>query len=74
MRDLIKFFLLGLIFLFSPIVFSAEQYKVVILPDNIVTDAEMIDSYIYNQTAEFFASEVINILNQTEYIKSPTVS
>ena len=53
---------------------SAEQYKVLVLPDNIVTENEAIDSYIYNATSEFFANEVVNILNQTDYIKSPTVS
>ena len=35
---------------------------------------EAIDSYIYNATSEFFANEVINILNKTDYIISPTVS
>ena len=44
------------------------------LPDNIVTENTAVDSYIYNATSEFFANEVINILNQTDYIKSPTVS
>lgn len=53
---------------------SAEQYKVLVLPDNIVTENEAIDSYIYNATSEFFANEVVNILNQTDYIKSPSVS
>lgn len=52
----------------------AEQYKVLVIPDNIVTENEAVDSYIYNATSEFFANEVINILNQTDYIKSPTVS
>ena len=52
----------------------AEQYKVVVIPDNIVTEDEALDSYIFNATAEFFANEVANILNQTDYIKSPTVS
>ena len=57
----------------APSVF-AEQYKVLVLPDNIVTENEAVDSYIYNATSEFFANEVINILNKTDYIKSPTVS
>ena len=57
----------------SPFVF-AEEYRVLVIPDNIVTDSETVDAYIYNATSEFFASEVINILNQTDYIKSPTVS
>ena len=45
-----------------------------VLPDNIVTETEAIDAYIYNSTSEFFANEVVNILNQTDFIKSPTVS
>ena len=52
----------------------AEQYKVLVVPDNIVTENEAVDSYIYHATSEFFANEVINILNQTDFIKSPTVS
>lgn len=62
-------------FFVTPQVFSAEtQYKVLVIPDNIVTENIAVDSYIYNATSEFFANEVINILNQTDYIKSPTVS
>ncbi len=52
----------------------AEQYKVLVIPDNIVTENDAIDSYIYNATSEFFANEVINLLNQTDFIKAPTVS
>ena len=59
--------------IFAPFV-SAEQYKVIVIPDNIVTENEALDSYIYNAAAEFFANEVINILNLTDYIKAPTVS
>ncbi|MBR1776313.1 hypothetical protein IJ750_04490 [bacterium] len=74
MRDLIKLLLVGVVIAFAPLAFCEEQYKVVILPDNIVTDGAAIDSYIYNQTAEFFAGEVINLLNQTDKIKCPTVA
>ncbi len=73
MRDLFKILVVGIILFFAPYV-QAEQYKVVVLPDNIVTENTALDSYIYNATSEFFANEVINILNQTDYIKSPTVS
>ena len=74
MRDLIKLFLVGVVLFFAPLFASAEQYKVVILPDNIVTDTAAVDSYIYDAAAEFFSSEVINILNQTDFIKCPTVA
>ena len=73
MRDLIKFCVVGIFLLLAPYV-KAEPYKVLVIPDNIVTENEALDSYIYNATAEFFANEVINLLNETDYIKSPTVS
>lgn len=74
MRDLIKIFLVGVIMFFAPYAMSAEKYRVLVLPDNIVTDTAAVDSYIYDAAAEFFSSEVINILNRTDYINCPTVS
>ena len=74
MRDLLKFLLIGAVIFYTNVVNAAEQYKVLVLPDNIVTDTVAIDSYIYNAASEFFANEVINILNQTDYITCPTVS
>ena len=74
MRDLIRLFIVGAVMFFSPIVFGAAKYNVLILPDNIVTESIALDSYIYNQTSEFFANEIINLLNKTDYIKSPVVS
>lgn len=73
MRDFLRILAVGIILFAAPYVYAA-QYKVVILPDNIVTENEALDSYIYNATAEFFANEIANILNQTDYIVSPTVS
>lgn len=73
MRDLFKILVLGIVIFFAPYV-NAEQIKVLVIPDNIVTENEALDSYIYNASAEFFSNEVINILNTTDYIKSPTVS
>ncbi len=58
---------------FAPYVF-AEDYKVLVIPDNIVTENVALDSYIYNASAEFFADEVVSILNSTDYINAPTVS
>lgn len=74
MRDLIRLFIIGIIMFFSQFAFAAAKYNVIILPDNIVTEGLAIDSYIYNQTSEFFANEIINLLNKTDYIKSPVVS
>lgn len=57
----------------APSVF-AESYKVLIIPDNIVTENVALDSYIYNATAEFFADEIVTLLNNTDYINAPTIS
>ncbi len=72
-RDLLRILVVGIVILIAPYV-SAEQYRVLVIPDNIVTENEAVDSYIYNATAEFFANEVVNLLNLTDYIKAPTVS
>ena len=76
MRDLFKVFLIGIALFCTTTVMAADVQKktVLILPDNIVTDDLAMDSYIYNSTAEFFSNEVINLLNKTDYIVSPTVS
>ena len=52
----------------------AESYKVVVMPDNVVTESVSVDSFIYDATAEFFADEVVTILNETDFITAPTVS
>ena len=76
MRDLIKLFLFGAALFFATTVMAADVQKktVLILPDNIVTESAALDSYIYNEAAEFFSNEIINLLNKTDYIVSPTVS
>ena len=76
MRDLIKVFLFGVALFCTTTVMAADVQKktVLILPDNIVTDNLAIDSYIYDSAAEFFSNEIINLLNKTDYIVSPTVS
>jgi len=73
-RDLIKLFLVGVVLFFTQSAFAVEQYKVLVLPDNIVTEDAAIDSFIYNQTSEFFSNEIITLLNKTDYITTPTVS
>lgn len=72
-RDFVKLFVVGILIFFAPCVF-AEDYKVLVIPDNIVTENVALDSYIYNASAEFFADEVVSILNSTDYINAPTVS
>lgn len=72
-RDLLKVLVVGIVMFIAPFAY-AEEYKILVIPDNIVTENEAVDAYIYNATSEFFANEVINILNQTDYIKSLTVS
>ena len=73
MRDLFKKILIGIAFLCIPSVL-AEDYKVLVIPDNIVTDNIAVDAFIYNASAEFFADEIINLLNSTDSINAPTVS
>lgn len=76
MRDLIRVLLFGIVLFCTSAVFAADVQKktVLILPDNIVTESLAVDSYIYDSTSEFFSNEIINLLNRTDYIKSPTVS
>ena len=74
MRDLFKILAAGIVILYAPFVIAQEQYRVIVLPDNIVTENAALDAYIYNAASEFFANEVVNILNKTDYIKAPTVS
>lgn len=73
MRDLVKLLVVGIFVFFAPQVF-AESYKVLVIPDNIVTENIALDSYIYDASAEFFADEVVTILNTTDFIKAPAVS
>lgn len=65
--------IVGIALFCAPQVF-AEDYKVLVIPDNIVTDNISVDSFIYNATAEFFADDIINLLNNTDNINAPTVS
>ena len=73
MRDLFKKTLIGIALLLTPTAFAGD-YKVLVIPDNIVTDNIAVDSFIYNASAEFFADDVINLLNGTDNISAPTVS
>ena len=73
MRDLLKKILFGIALLLTPSA-MAEDYKVLVIPDNIVTDNIAVDAFIYNASAEFFADDVINLLNSTDNIKAQTVS
>ncbi len=73
MRDLFKKFIVGIALLITPQVFAGD-YKVLVIPDNVVTENVAVDSYIYNATSEFFADEVISLLNNTDNMSAPTVS
>jgi len=72
-RDLLKKILVGIVLFVAPSAW-AEDYKVLVIPDNIVTENIAVDSFIYNASAEFFADEVVNLLNNTDYMSAPTVS
>lgn len=74
MRDLLKIFAVGVFLMFFAPIVSAGNYKLLILPDNIVTQNVALDSYIYDATAEFFGDEVASILNTTDNIKAKSAS
>ena len=57
----------------APQVFAAS-YKLLVLPDNIVTESIALDSYIYDASAEFFADEIVTLINTTDKIKASAVS
>lgn len=73
MRDLVKKIIVGIALLVTPSVF-AEDYKVLVIPDNIVTENIALDSFIYNASAEFFADDIVTMLNETDYINAPSIS
>ena len=73
MRDFVKLFIVGVVMFMAQQVY-AETYKVLIVPDNIVTETANVDSYIYDECAEFFADGVISLVNKTDLIKSQPVS
>ena len=59
------------LFMSAPHTF-AEDYRVLVLPDNVVTETVAVDAYIYNASSEFFADEVASILNNTDNISVPS--
>jgi len=73
-RDFFKILIVGIILFSTSAKSFAEDYKVLVIPDNIVTENIAVDSYIYNASAEFFADEIVNILNKTDYITAPSIS
>ena len=73
MRDFLKKIIVGIVLFIAPQVY-AESYKVLVIPDNIVTETISVDEFIYNASSEFFADEIINMLNSTDHITAPTVS
>ena len=72
-RDFVKLFIVGVVLFMAPQVF-AETYKVLIVPDNIVTETANVDSFIYDECSEFFADGVSALVNKTDLIKSQPVS
>lgn len=73
MRGLLYKILIGIAFLIIPAAY-ADDYSILILPDNIVSNNISVDSFLYNETSEFFADEIIALLNNTEYVKTKPVS
>ena len=63
--------ILAFIIFMGSAVFAVEN--ILIIPDNIVAK-KSIQAVIYEDCAEFFAGEVINALNNTPFIKAPTIT
>lgn len=53
-------------------VFAAD-YRVLVVPDNLANKSCM-DAFIYEESAEFFANQIINTLNKSGTIEAITVS
>jgi len=51
----------------------AGEYKVLVLSDNI-TAKPCLDAVVYEESAEFFANQVINRLNTSGSVEAPTIS
>jgi len=71
MRRIFKSFLV-LIMLSCNLVFAAD-YRVLVISDNIA-NRPCLDAFIYEESAEFFANQIINRLNLLNTIESPTIS
>lgn len=63
--------ILAFVIFMGSAVFAVEN--ILIVPDNIVAK-KSIQAIIYEDCAEFFAGEIINALNNTPYIKAPTIT
>ena len=73
MRGIIYKIFLGIAFLLTPSVL-ADDFSVLVIPDNIIMNNTAVDSFLHNETAEFFADEIITLLNDTQYIQTKPVS
>ena len=51
----------------------AADYRVLVIPDNL-SSKPCLDAFIYEDSSEFFANQVINRLNLSGTVESPTVS
>lgn len=73
MRRVARGLLVIFFMMFTAISAMAADYKVLVIPDNIA-NPPVLDSFIYEESAEFFATQIINTLNMSGTIESPTVS
>lgn len=62
-----------LIFAFSCNMVFAANYKVLVIPDNL-SSKHAVDSFVYEDSSEYFATQVINKLNLSSTIEAPSVS
>ena len=62
-----------LIFMLSCNMAFAANYRVLVIPDNL-SAKPVLDSFIYEESSEYFANQVINKLNLSNTIEAPTIS
>lgn len=65
-------FLLIVVFLACNSVYAAD-YRVLVVSDNLASKP-CLDAFVYEESAEFFANQVINRLNLSGTVEAPTIS
>lgn len=70
MKKFLNIFIFLILFFVGQIGFS-EQYKVIVIPDNVFT--QTVDYVVYTDAAGLIATDVINYINSTDNFYAPTV-
>lgn len=68
MKRFLKLFLIFCVACFSTLTTSADEYKILVLPDNIQFDST--NYFIYPETSTIFASDVINEIKKSGKVET----